>query len=515
MNFACIYVPDLLLQAVVRSQPRLRCQPLAIIDGTSATCRVVAVNERARRAGIALGMTKLQIAEFPSIEICCRSQAQEESVHAALLDLGGSFSPRLEDTARDTVLLDLTGLAPLFGSPEDMAHTLARRASELDLEAQVAVASNPDAALRAARGFQGITMIPRGEESERLGSLPIEVLGPAAETLETLKRWGVRTFRELVLLPTEPLSERLGQEGVRLQERACGTTRRPLIPAHVATSFEEAMELEYPVCEIEPLSFILGRLLNRLCARLSVRALATNELRLRLQLEGRGEASRNLHETILRLPVPMRDSKAFLKLLQLHLTAKRPQAPIVKVTLAAEPARPRVLQKGLFLPLSPEPEKLELTLARISHMVGKENVGTPEVLDTHRPDAFRINRFSCRSGREGNEPKDGHRSERRRTPAGKIRVAPPMALRVFRPPLEARVETRAGCPACISCAHGTGDVVSAAGPWRSSGSWWENDTWQHDEWDVAWSSPRNTGTVLYCIFRDLASGDWFVRGVYD
>src|SRR5579864_9264442 len=76
----------------------------------------------------------------------------------------------------------------------------------------------------------------------------------------------------------------------------------------------------------------------------------------------------------LSLPLPMLDAKVFLKLLQLDLNAHPPGAPIVKVHLSAEPARPRSAQGGLFLPPSPEPEKLELTLARIAGIVGEQKV---------------------------------------------------------------------------------------------------------------------------------------------
>ena len=58
------------------------------------------------------------------------------------------------------------------------------------------------------------------------------------------------------------------------------------------------------------------------------------------------------------------DPKVFLKLLQLDLNAHPPGAPIAKINLSVEPVRPRSTQSGLFLPPSPEPEKLELTLAQ-------------------------------------------------------------------------------------------------------------------------------------------------------
>src|SRR5947208_9685397 len=285
--YASIYIPDFSLQAVVRSEPDLRSRAAAIVDGAPPSCRVAAMNSQARRAGVRPGMTKLDASQVPLLAIRHRSRAQEAAAHAALLDLGLSFSPRLEDTAIDTLTLDLAGLEQLFGSPEKIARRLAERASELGLEAHVAVASNPDAAIHAARGFRGITLIPAGEEAERLGSLPVGALAPPPEILETLDRWGVRTFRALAALPTLQLSERLGQEGVRLQKLARGRSNRSLVPCEAPLNFEEVMELEYPVALLEPLAFILGRLLDQLCARLEARSLATHDLRLRLELETR------------------------------------------------------------------------------------------------------------------------------------------------------------------------------------------------------------------------------------
>src|SRR5262249_25141196 len=155
-------------------------------------------------------------------------------------------------------------------------------------------------------------------------------------------------------------------------------------------------ELEHPIVLLEPLAFLLNRLLEQICVRLGSRALATQELRLKLELDFYNQQSEinnqksvaqseieNRKSTIfrrtLRLPLPMLDAKIFLKLLQLDLNTHPPGAPIMKIHLAAEPARQRSAQGGLFLPPSPEPEKLELTLARIAGMVGEHKVGALEM----------------------------------------------------------------------------------------------------------------------------------------
>src|SRR5258708_6230908 len=334
---------------------------------------------------------------------------------ARLLACAQDFSPEVEQTGADTVILDIGGLGSLFGSVHEIAHAMARRAG---FPVNIAIAANPDAAFHAARGFQGISIVPEGDEAKFLASLPLTLLSLAEEIAETLARWGIRTFRDLDALPDLGVAARLGEEGVRLQKLARGESSRPIVPVDAPQHFEDAMDLEYPVDLLEPLMFVLGRLLGDVCGRLEERALAAIELRLRLQLENAGE-----HVRAIRLPVPMRSTRVFLKLLELDLEKHRPAARIVRVTLAAEPAKPRVTQNRLFMPLAPEPEKLELTLAHIAAVVGEGNVGSPELVDTHRPGAFRMRQFGVKQQRTG----------RNACPTQ-------LAFRVFRPPLAAEMQ---------------------------------------------------------------------------
>jgi protein ImuB len=548
MPFACIFVPDFPVEAVLRSEPELRSQAVAVLEGTPPLQKVIGVNEKARRAGVEPGMTKIQIEACTDLALRARSLLQETAAHAALLDCAQSFSPRIEDTAPDTVLLDLSGLESLFGSLPKIARDIARRTSNLGLEANVATAFNPDTARFAARGFSGVTVVPAGKESERLGNLPLGVLfpeplspNPADKTthfMETFDLWGVRNLRALCALPEVALSERLGQQGIRLQQLARGAISRTLVPVEPPLVFEEAMELEYPLVLLEPLAFLLARILDQICARLAARALAAQELRLQLELESGYQLAEELTENIsvhgevqpplrtrispesqkngdsprmslftrtLRLPVPMLDAKVFLKLLQLNLKAHPPGAPIHKVHLAAEPAQPRTLQGGLFLPPTPEPEKLELTLARIAGMVGEDKVGSLQLLDSHRPEAFRMQRFVPATPQGQKEQGDSASCS-----------APVTALRMFRPPLAATITLREGKPVYIACPKRKevqGEILWIAGPWRSSGDWWEQEGWSRDEWDIAVTA--KTDLALYRLVHDLLEGGWFVEGMYD
>jgi protein ImuB len=191
----------------------------------------------------------------------------------------------------------------------------------------------------------------------------------------------------------------------------------------------------------------------------------------------------------------MRDIKILLKLLQLELSGHPPAAPILAVTLRAEAAKPRAAQGGLYSPPAPEPEKLELTLARIAAVVGQENVGVPELLDTHRPGAFRVRQW-------GGSPT---------CPTATCdSIHDRLALRIYRPPLPANVQAPEGRPAQISARGVQGKVLTLAGPWRISGDWWTPTPWARDEWDIALSDG-----ALYRIYFERPIGRWFIEGAYD
>src|SRR5271156_316643 len=283
MAFAAIHVANFMVQAVLRAEAELHNKAVALVDGTAPLIHVVAANDAAWRAGIQLGMAETQ-AQLCGVQIRRRSRAQEKAAHAALLDLGWSMSPRIEDHAQDTILADLAGLNSLFGTEENIAREFARRAAELRLQAHVAVSANLEVAVHAARGFAGITVIPEGEEARYLSGLPVQALAPSAGALQTLQRWGIRTCAALAALPVLELSERLGQEGVRLQELARGAHARALLLAEPAEILQEEMELDDAVEDLEPLSFVLGRLLDQMCARLAARALSAAAIRVRFDL---------------------------------------------------------------------------------------------------------------------------------------------------------------------------------------------------------------------------------------
>ena len=439
----------------------------------------------------------------------------------SLTEFAYGFSPIVEEVREGTVVIDVDGCELLFGSPYQLAGEVCERAKKsrteggLESSVSVAVAANPDAAIHAATYLPGITFVSPGEELTCLGEFPIARLDYALinlekkavdEILETLRLWGVRSFAEFASLPVAGVSERLGQTGIKLQQLAAGKTERHLKVKQPAPVYSHSLELDHAITELEPLSFIFARLLHQLCATLNAYALATNEVCVNLQLE-----DQTAHERKLSLPHPMRDHKVLLKLLLLDTEMHPPQAAVRSVSIACEPVKPRVLQNGLFVPLAPAPDKLELTLARLAKLVGEENIGSPCVLDTHRPDAFSMKRFTLATRPDRRKR---NQIDKRQSASGKQKC---FGFRVFRPPLRAIVQADQGWPTQVS-AWGKqrsvyGKVVHVAGPWRTTGDWWRDDSWARDEWDV--TLERSGQQTLYRIYRELKSENWFVEGNYD
>jgi protein ImuB len=444
----------------------------------------------------------------------------------SLAEFAYGFSPIVEVAGGRTVVIDVEGCELLFGSAYELAGDVVGRAKGpranggLEVAVNVSLAANPDAAIHAALRLKGITFVSPGDELTCLGEFPIEALEfslvnvekkLADEIFETLRLWGVLTFQDFASLPVAGVSERLGQEGIRLQQLAAGKTERHLKVKQPAPVFAYSIELDHPLYELEPLSFIFARLLNQLCATLNAYALATNELTVQMQLE-----NQTSHDRTLSLPHPMRDHKVFLKLLVLEMEKQPPQAAVKTVSITCDPVKPRVIQNGLFVPLAPAPDKLELTLARLAKLVGEQNIGSPVLLDTHRPDAFTVKRFVL-------DTKSDFR-KRRKTAAKPKPIDnqhPCLGFRVFRPPLRAVVQVDRGLPAQIS-AWGKqrsvyGKVIDVAGPWRTTGDWWRDDRWARDEWDVSVELGKHGSEqqVIYRIYRELNTDTWFVEGAYD
>jgi protein ImuB len=418
------------------------------------------------------------------------------------------------------------------GSPPPKAPVTPRPLSGVT----VAIAPTQVSAVLLALGGSSALTVVTGNIGEALAPLPLRALqqgvatfrSPPTPTLrragagwpspnackdacedafDVLQRWGLKTIGELASLPAADLSARLGTVGIALHRLACGIDPHPLVPDPDVPRYREHLELEWPIDTLEPLSFVLARLLDSLSLALERADRGAAAIRLDLRL-----VDRSCHSRMLQLPVAMRDARVLRTLLLLDLESHPPPAAIDVVTIEIDPAPGRVLQYSLLERALPSAETIATLMARLSALVGESRCGAPALLDSCRPDAFALEPFA-----PPDVPVHGRAAcaQSKAATAAPQHSRVPLCLRRFRPPVAVRVTAERGRPAQVAIDRRGmpgGQIVQAAGPWRSSGEWWHGATrhWDRDEWDVSLSDGASCR-----LYRERDSGRWFIEGIFD
>ena len=443
--------------------------------------------------------------------------AAEGSSIETLLAVARDFSPRVETCGPREVALDLTGLTRLFGDAKTLAGELRRTAADRGLRVRIAIAGTRTAARLLVHHRAGITIVEPGGEPAALEDLRLEVLTifrtePPEPTEPpvtiTLRRWGLRTLGDLARLPADEVAARLGQDGVAWQRLARGEDPAPLVPSVPDERFEQALDLEWPIDGLEPLSFVLARLMEPLSAHLERRDRGAAVLHVRLHL-----VTREVHERSLQLPAPIRDARTLRTLALLDLESHPPAAAIDRVVVAVDPTPGRVIQFSLLTRPLPSPEQLSTLMARLTALMGEDRCGSAVTVDGWQPGAFEMRRFAPQEGI--GDQGSGIKNFGLPIPDPRSLI-PAVAVRRFRSPVPVRVRVDRGIPVrVISDRRGLsgGKVETYAGPWRASGGWWIEDrikSWERDEWDVTLSDG-----ATYRVFRERDTDAWFIEGVVD
>jgi protein ImuB len=493
-RIGCLLVPRFATAAAARAEPALASRPLAILDEARPGRVVVEASAEARALGVLPGMTQAAAQARPSALICReRVPAQDAAAQQALLEVALVHSPRVEEAGPGEVYLDVAGLGTLFGDEPALARQLAARARAAGLSARVGIAGSRVAARLAARRAEELVCVPPGADAAHLRGAPVALLDLSIEMARRLARWGIRTLGELADLPGRDLSERLGPEGARLQALARGEDPRPLDPWRPPPRFEETRELDWALDNLESLFGGFAECAERLSARLEAQALSADRFEWSCRLAARsGETPRTVDGAFVP-PVPTREARAVMAVLRATLAAEPPPAAVTALTLRAQPVRVAASQEPLDGAGRPSPRTLAETVARVIALVGLGNLGVPVLLDSHRPDALRLEPLSATPAP---------------VPSPPGREEGVLTLRRCRPPRPAHVQVAGGRPVHLRADGLAGAIVASAGPWRSSGEWWLDSRWVSDEWDVELAD----GT-LGRLAHDGST--WRLEGIYD
>src|SRR5262249_9768481 len=216
--------------------------------------------------------------------------------------------------------------------------------------ARVGVAGTRAAARIAARA--GLGTVAAGTEAEVLAPVSVTLLEWPDDLAETFARWGIATLGELAALPRPALAARLGAAGLAAHDLARGVEDSTPWTSWAPPPFwEEAQELDWEIHALGPLMGVLGRVVERLIARLSAAYLVADALELRLALAGGGH-----HARTLALACPLDAPRPLLTLLEHDLDARPPLGPVTAVAVQAR-AIPRRAVSGILGRTAPPAER--------------------------------------------------------------------------------------------------------------------------------------------------------------
>jgi len=345
-RIACLWVPDLCLRAHLRLDSELAGVPLALTDGRAARSAVVATSTAAAEAGVVPGMTAIQ-ARVMCDALVVRPVSPEALAAAVstLADVAGTLSARVEIGDRDLVFMDCEGSALLWASESELATALGARAARCGLPVWVGIADSKLGAAAAARASGGIRILPSGHTRAFLASLPLAVLDPDPESAATLASWGVRFIGDLAVLPPGAVAHRLGPAGVSLVRRARGEDDAPLRGRGGPRTFMESLVLDYGVDRLEPLVFMLRRLIECVTSRIELHGLGCSALEIGFDLEGGGRDLRTLAAA-----APTTEHKILVTLVRAHLESCPPSHPVTKISVVGVAARVQPTQHDFLRP---------------------------------------------------------------------------------------------------------------------------------------------------------------------
>ncbi|WP_298725420.1 DNA polymerase Y family protein [uncultured Ferrovibrio sp.] len=249
-------------QSNASSGAAARERPLALTMTASGGVRLAAVNAVAADSGLAPGMTLADArALVPDLVTAPSDPAGDAAALERLCAWCGRFSPWVATDGADGLILDISGVAHLFGGEAKMLGLMRQKLQQFGCNARLAAADTPAAAWAWARYGRGGVLQGFGA----LHDLPVEALRLSCELSDDLKRLGLRLIGDLVKLPRGPLARRMGHGLLERLDALFGRREEPISPRLPPAPWRARADLPEPVCTREAIDHVLRRLLDALC----------------------------------------------------------------------------------------------------------------------------------------------------------------------------------------------------------------------------------------------------------
>jgi protein ImuB len=504
-RLACVDVPDLPLQMLLRQHSDWRTAPVALVAEERPEAPLLLLNRHARAMRLATGM-RFGAAKslVPELRAGAVVAVEVEQMVAQLVRDLQTFSPHVE---RDPVsagvfYVDPSGLTHLYGGELSWARCVQRYLMARHFHANVMVAFGRALSHALVRNMRGVRAVDSVEAALELArEVPFERIPMQPKLRSALERLGLATLGDLAALGKDPLALRFGGEAARWSAVARGEEVLPLCPEpHLDTPRAE-VEIDPPDHDVARLCFAIKQALDALLESVRQRGGSVRALWLRLAIErvagGGGESVQRLEPSEATRNAPM-----LLELLRLRLTAMALTGNVERVVLEAELSDLSAGQLAMFGPKR-DLAAGDRALARIKASYGHEVVCRAVLEDAHLPEAryrwvglAHIEQPASRSA----ECTEDDQLEPQPLPLVRRLLLKPEPLSGS---LELDEQTGA-----LALVH-AGEPLQLTGPYRISGGWWVREV-SRDYYYAR--TPRDE---LLWVFFDRPRKAWFLHARVD
>ncbi len=339
-------------------------------------------------AAAALGLSVGQkatdaVALVPELVLADADPAADAAALVVLADWCARFSPAVALDPPDGLLLDITGVAHLWGGERAMATDLAARLARNGLPVRTAIAGTPGAAWALAHFDEAGTIVDPDGEAGALGRLPATALRLAPQEAAQIFRLGLSTIASLAGLPRDQITRRFGPGVILRLDQAVGRVREALSFRRPPTPWFARLAFAEPISVPEDLARATADIAQRLCARLEAAGLGARRFELCFhRLDGA------LHRLTIGLALPGRDAPAIARLLIPKLETVDPGFGIEVVTLAADNVETLSTRQGRLdesFDIALE-EGLAPLVDRLANRLGEDAVWRAEPFPSHDPE---------------------------------------------------------------------------------------------------------------------------------
>ncbi len=477
-----------------------------VADKIANALRLTAVDPDAARLGLKPGMALADArARIPDLAVASADRYADLALLEAIADASERFTPLVALDPPHGLILDVTGVAHLFGGETATLEKVRAWIARQDFCVRAALAGTADAARALARFADG-AVVAEGAEKEAVSALPAEALDVDGAIIHALRRAGLKTIGQIATRGRGELRTRFGSEFVFTLDCLLGEAERPIAPRAFVPDVVAEQNFAEPVVSATAIAGAILRLAANLASR----------------LERRGEGARRFEAGFFRADGQMR------RIAVETCEATRDCGTVERLFREKLDALSDPLDPGFGFDL------IRLSAGFLQPVEGKS--GTLDAKDHEREIRRLADRLAARLGSHRVlvlQPQDTHIPEREAVAAPAQSAwdskqdfsANPdtddgahRPLRLFaRPePVEAVAEIPDGPPLRFRWRNVLHHVVKADGPERIAPEWWRHDEAMpvRDYFRIQDSLGRRFWIYRAGMYGETARPRWYVHGSF-